>query len=324
MVVEKAYSLCAGGKNLPLPCFFPSISSIKTNLRTADYLQLLKAVQHPLFLISAYDIYNEIPGNQTIIKDLLTCLTGDGTVIFLDSGNYESYWKQDSNWTSEHFIQIVKCYPFHLAFCFDNQNPPSNASDLTREVIKTVVDNQQHTNSGTIIPIIHGLRELLPIAAKQVAKELVPILLAIPERVLGDGVIQRAETVRKIRLSLDELGYYCPIHLLGTGNPLSILIYTLAGADSYDGLEWCQTVVDHKDGRLYHFQQWDFFRNQTAIGINEEIPFTHSVLSHNLVFYRKWLQMINQALRDGSIKALVQEFLPKQFIEALRKILPEI
>ena len=96
-----------------------------------------------------------------------------------------------------------------------------------------------------------------------VAEQLFPVLLAVPERALGDGIIARTLSVRRLRQALDKLGFYCPLHLLGTGNPLSIAVYAMAGADSFDGLEWCQTVVDHQTGKLFHFQQWDLFKDQT-------------------------------------------------------------
>ncbi|WP_182212931.1 hypothetical protein [Stenotrophomonas acidaminiphila] len=69
-----------------------------------------------------------------------------------------------------------------------------------------------------------------------------------------------------LRKALDDNGRYVGLHLLGTGNPISIALYAWAGADSFDGLEWCQTVVDHDTGLLFHLSQSDFFRRQTAWG----------------------------------------------------------
>jgi queuine/archaeosine tRNA-ribosyltransferase len=73
----------------------------------------------------------------------------------------------------------------------------------------------------------------------KVAEQLCPVLLAVPERALGEGIATRIRSVRQIRKALNELDFYCPLHLLGTGNPVSIIAYTIAGADSFDGLEWC-------------------------------------------------------------------------------------
>ena len=112
----------------------------------------------------------------------------------------------------------------------------------------------------------------------RVADELDPPLVAIPERELGDGLVRRAESVRSIRGALDGLGKYYPLHLLGTGNPISVAVLAVAGADAFDGLEWCRTSADYRSGHLFHFQQFDCFgdmsvsmmRSQTMRAIVED------------------------------------------------------
>jgi hypothetical protein len=89
--------------------------------------------------------------------------------------------------------------------------------------------------------------------------------------------------------------------LLGTGNPISIALYSEAGADSFDGLEWCQTVVDHETGLLFHLSQSDFFRQQTAWG-DSGISFHPRTLAHNLEFYADWMRRLRDAAyRDDVI-----------------------
>jgi hypothetical protein len=36
------------------------------------------------------------------------------------------------------------------------------------------------------------------------------------------------------------------------GNPWSIAVLTAAGADSFDGLEWCRVTVDRRTAQLHH------------------------------------------------------------------------
>jgi hypothetical protein len=71
--------------------------------------------------------------------------------------------------------------------------------------------------------------------------------------------------VRRIRDELDKLPFYQPLHILGTGNPWSIAVLAAAGADSFDGLEWCRVAVDRDTGRLNHFQHFDFFAYQARL-----------------------------------------------------------
>ena len=159
---------------------------------------------------------------------------------------------------------------------------------------------------------MHGAVELLPKATQLVAEQLFPVMLAVPECALGEGIFERARTVRKIRNSLDSIGMFVPLHLLGTGNPLSIIYYAIAGADSFDGLEWCQTVVDHDTGRLSHFQHWDLFRHQTDWGRDSPVPYIQSVLMHNLEFYKLFMARLRNAIHGDCSSTFLRNYASEQ------------
>lgn len=303
----RAFNLSVEQKIIPMPCFFPSVSSVKTNLIPVDYVELLDAAAHSLFLFSAYDVAHCLPAQRARLLAALGRSKARGTVILMDSGNYEGFWKGSFTWTPEHFHKIARTSEHHLCFCYDNQDPPDSAEAIAEDVVASVLRDQDHA-LGTVVPIIHGSTALLPSAAYNVVKQLYPLLLAVPERALGDGILARTLAVRRIREALDGLGFYCPLHLLGTGNPLSIATYAMAGADSFDGLEWCQTVVDHETGKLFHFQQWDLFREQTDWGDNVALPYIQSVLMHNLEFYRKFMRELREALMNGSAEMILRRY----------------
>ena len=254
MASDRNRGLCLAQTTLPLPCFFPSVSSVKTNLMPVDYVELLAAAGHSHFLVSAYDIAHCIDSQRPRMDAALTRSKERGAVILMDSGNYESFWRHDEDWKPDRFYNIAGSSHYDLCFCYDNQQPPCASESIAEDVVSCVLRDQEHA-VGTVVPIVHGAAALLPDAALKTADRLYPLMLAVPERELGEGILERTRTVRKIRETLDTLDVYCPLHLLGTGNPISIVAYALAGADSFDGLEWCQTVVDHKTGKLLHFQQ---------------------------------------------------------------------
>ena len=306
---KRTFSMSVAQTVVPLPCFFPSVSSVKTDLMPVDYVEFLDAAAYPFFLVSAYDIANCPPDQRSRMNAALTRSKGRGATILMDSGNYEGFWKSGQSWTADRFHQVAKVSEHQLCFCYDNQNPPDTAEAIAEDVISRVLRDQKHA-VGTVAPIIHGSAGVLPGAARMVAEQLFPLLLAVPERALGDGVIARVRTLRRLRDALDELGVYCPLHLLGTGNPLSIAVYAMAGADSFDGLEWCQTVVDHESGRLFHFQQWDFFRDQTDWGKNGSLPYIQSALMHNLEFYRRFMADLREALIGGLAETFLLHYAP--------------
>lgn len=307
MAQGRAFELPIAQTVIPMPCFFPSVSSVKTNLMPVDYVELMDAAAHPLFLVSAYDIANCLPDQRLRMNAALSRSMERGTAILMDSGNYERFWNGVGDWTPDRFHEVVKESEHHLCFCHDNQEPPNTAEAIAEDVVSSVLRDQEHA-LGTVAPIIHGPTEVLPSAARMVAEELFPVMLAVPERALGDGIVARTRTVRRLRDALDEVGFYCPLHLLGTGNPLSIAVYAMAGADSFDGLEWCQTVVDHQSGKLFHFQQWDLFKDQTDWGSNGVLPYIQSALMHNLEFYRTFMAALRKALINNTAEACLRRF----------------
>jgi hypothetical protein len=310
------FTIAAGGWALDLPCFFPSISSVKTNLPPLEYLRLLTALRYPAFLISAYDISQASPEHRAEMEILCKQSVEQGSIILLDSGKYESYWKGDNSWTRGCFHSILARSPVPLAFSFDNQSPPDDPNAVADEVEVSVLQDQVHAR-GTILPIVHCGPTAVSEAAYEVARRLRPLMMAVPERILGNGVLERAKTVAAVRRALNQLDYYCPLHLLGTGNPLSILIYALSGADSFDGLEWCQTVVDHSTASLFHFQHWDFFASQTPVDELTGLPYSQKVLVHNLVFYEKWLHEVRMSLINGLGSQLLSRLLPRNAIDII-------
>jgi len=311
MAQDRTFELSIAQTVIPVPCFFPSVSSVKTNLMPVDYVELLDAVGHPLFLASAYDIANCPSEHRPRMNTALSRSKGRGKAILIDSGNYEGFWKGELAWTPERFHEVVRESEHHLCFCHDNQKPPDTTQAIADDVVSSVLRDQEHA-LGTVAPIIHGPTELLPTVARMVVEQLFPVLLAVPERELGEGVIARTQAVRRLRQALDELDFYCPLHILGTGNPLSITVYAMAGADSFDGLEWCQTVVDHESGRLFHFQQWDLFKDQTDWGKNGALPYIQSALMHNLEFYRVFMVDLREVLMNNTAETFLRRYAPDE------------
>ena len=317
-------SLPIGGGTLALPCFFPAISSVKTNLAPFDYVRVLTATEFPQFLISAFDI-SDCPSNQRKdLEDQLSAAVIRG-IVLLDSGNYEKYWHRAAEWTQEQFFSVLGTTACQIAFCYDNQDPPESVPGAIDEVERAVIQAQEHAQNATILPIIHGPILALTEVAAGVVERTQPSMLAVPERLLGEGLLARAKRVHELRLALDSLGTgFTALHLLGTGNPLSILVYTLCGADSFDGLEWCQTVADPTTARLHHFQQRDLVDGLADMTSVADMPYSLGTLVHNLMFYQSLMASISAANTDGSWLALLRQYLPQQFLKKLQALIPEL
>ncbi|MBU3887150.1 hypothetical protein [Methylosinus sp. KRF6] len=313
MPVVRPAELTIGARSLPLPVYFPSISSVKTTLRPQDYLQLLSSLSglNGQFLVSAFDLAG-IDQPQSA-QQALDAARQAGIVTLMDSGNYESFWKNaKADWKQADFHKMLADFPCNLAFGFDEQQPPASVDDHVALVAERWQADQAAAGSCQISPIIHASANELPVLCAAVAAKTGVTMLAVPERSLGNGVLERARAVKAIRAALNELGRYVILHLLGTGNPISIALYSAVGADSFDGLEWCQTVVDHESGLLYHLSQADFFAAQTAWGDDDKLSFQARTLAHNLEFFSDWMRRLCDAVNQNRLSEFCQSNLPSR------------
>jgi queuine/archaeosine tRNA-ribosyltransferase len=326
------------GKNLTLPTFFRSVSSYETQLRPDAAIQALELLNTEAVLASAYDVARA-ENKKAIVKGLHR-LRAKGSVVLLDSGNYEAYRKNDKTWSANQFRRALIPGSFDFAFCYDNLKPPGRAIANVKDVVSRVRRDQEVGKTPNILPIVHiPIRkgnfhtDVAPQLFVRIAEELQPKLIAVPERELGGGIIEKAQVVWEIRKALNQLSWYQPIHLLGTGNPLSLAVFAAAGADTFDGLEWCRTTADHETALLYHFQQYDFFRHQTrsaqspvvrAAADAAGISFNARVAFHNLEFFRVWCNDIQQDIAHARIGRLLRDFLPKGSFHQLTRALPGV
>lgn len=193
MTVRRPPELDFGGKALPLPVYFPSISSVKTALQPLDYLQVLASLVgiNRQFLVSAFDL--AALAQQEDAAEVAAASRDAGAVTLMDSGNYESFWKDARDqWRQPSFHQMLAGFPCDIAFGFDEQQPPADASE---HVALVVTRWKRRSSRSRFLPdrADHSRRRPdLPGLCHAVAAQTGVSMLAVAERRLGDGVIDRA------------------------------------------------------------------------------------------------------------------------------------
>lgn len=338
------------GKCIKLPCFVKSLSSHETQLDTEAGLTTLKLFPNlDAILISAYDMYlnDDLNVSATAKKrkevsirkmnKILNELDKRGVLILLDSGNYEKARKNDESWNQEKYYSVLGNITYTYAFCYDNLRPSVDPVINAKDTIKRVKTKY----SSSIIPILHapvdkkGIRnhKILPeIIFEYASREKESPVIAVPERELGNGICEKVKTLTKIREKLNSLNRYQPIHLLGTGNPFSIVILAAAGADLFDGLEWCRTVADRNSGFLFHHQQFDLFKSQAKDMARNEIVrdavkddnlgFNLKMAFHNLDFFEEWMNELQQSISANKVSEMLTYramFQSQDFVNDLKK-----
>lgn len=323
---------------VPLPALFLSVSSHETQLVPRDAVRALRVFGAPTILVSAYDLVNRRKP-QELIKEL-TEYRDSGGFVLIDSGNYEASRLGTRRWKVEDLKEALAQTPHDWAFCFDVMKPLHDPDRAIDQIVEAVERDKTFT-IAPVLPIIHvptrkqgGYKlQHVPRIIREVADRLEPHLIAIPERELGPGLIARAKTIRAIREELSNLSFYQPLHVLGTGNPWSMAVLTAAGADSFDGLEWCRMVADHATDRLHHFQHFDFFTYQTSVAdssitrealIDPAVDFAGKVAFHNLDYFTAHVEKMREAVTEGNIEAFVTGLAGKDMVNQLKKQVPGI
>jgi len=328
--LERILTLKLKNKSLKLPCFVFSLSSHETQASPMDGVKLFQLLKPTAGLISAYDVwkYKEDKDFLNNVNELRQ----SSCTLFLDSGNYEAFRKDNryseenkKGWQKDYFREIAGVISPDIAFYFDEVNLQADINEVADRIIQNFHQDEKAIRplDFPLCPIIHlpekyegTLAEFASRLVAKVTSELKPLMVAIPERELGDGLVERVRTVRDIRKALNNLGKYYPIHLLGTGNPISMIAFAAAGADSFDGLEWCRTVADYNNGYLFHFQHFDFFRDHCLSRLQSheirrmiedpQASYVAQVLSYNLDFFNDWTKTMQDMIASGQVEHLLK------------------
>jgi queuine/archaeosine tRNA-ribosyltransferase len=303
----------AGGK-IYLPNLFMSVSSFETQLTPLEAVRALRIFQVPTILVSAFDLVKRNRKDPVKLIDEIVKYKNDGGFVLIDSGHYEKSRLSSKNWNQTKLKEALACVPHDWTFCFDVMKPDHNIENAVMQIVDAVTRNKEFT-PFPVLPIIHAPKikpighqlENIPRIVRRISEILKPPLIAIPERELGAGLIARAIMVQKIRKELSYLPYYQPLHILGTGNPWSLAVLTAAGADTFDGLEWCRMAVDRDKNRLHHFQHYDFFKYQTEYAdssiarnayYDPGVDFAGKVAFHNLDYFTYYINMLREYADD--------------------------
>lgn len=326
------------GEASRLPLLFYSVSSHETQLQPLQALNALDVFDVKPVLISAYD-FEENRRDRGLIRKLER-RQKKGGIILLDSGNYEKTRREDGSWKFNAFRKTVKETPHDFLLTYDESNPGADLASIVDATIRAYERDSKITQKP-VIPIVHlhrlrnGDYDLAdaPMAVRRVAEAVNPSIIAIPERELGAGIFARAATIHKIRAELKKLKRYQPVHILGTGNPRAMALFAAAGADSFDGLEWCRYVIDGETSTLHHFQHYELFKWQDEHALSpiardavndESVHHAGKAVFHNLDFYTSWIEKLRVVIQNE--KRLV-EFMTKLFpksMEQASQALPDL
>jgi hypothetical protein len=228
-------------------------SSFETQLPPFSALQLQHSLREPVSLVSAYDLRREGDKFAELCREFRKT-----SVLLLDSGGYEhshaTRYSGDGapTWTFDDFRTICGLALYDYVFSFDyfwrEQNNAERPADFTTRLQDRIFAGHDFVPADRLIPVLHlhahgndnqrlSEDEILSLVAAIGSQCLSPFV-AIPERELGDGLLNKYRLAKRICDVLTAQDREIGLHILGCGNLLSFAYFAVAGAKLVDGLEW--------------------------------------------------------------------------------------
>jgi hypothetical protein len=268
-------------------------------------------------LISAYDVHYRLISNKIRFSQLLV----------LDSGGYEARIEHD---LSETYGKIHKPKPwnkrFHervlanwkspwptVAVSFDS---PAQFLPLSKQITNATSLRKKYPDFlwEFLVKPESPKNPFLPLEKllKKVAQLRGFAIVGLTEKELGDSVFTAMTNIARLRMDLDAVGLTIPIHVFGSLDALTTILYFLAGAEIFDGLTWLR--FGYRDGQTIYSQNYGVLRDSE--GLRRGTDERHYEMWRNNYYYLEKLrtQMINyERTRDlahfGSHHSLLKDAL---------------
>lgn len=238
------------GVTLETPMLVPSFSSKgfwigKTGeSEVNDICSVASDYLTETMLISAFDIACE---HLPIFDSAITELT------FVDSGGYEISDVHDlsavyrhpqkiQDWSVEKLTKVYSSWPEHIPAVFVSYDHPELRKPLNEQIesAKELFSNypkQLHTL--LIKPETHLQKDIQVTNVVADCEALRDFhIIGFTEKELGNSILKRMSNIAKIRIAMDDKGVNIPIHIYGSLDPITSILYFLSGAEIFDGLTW--------------------------------------------------------------------------------------
>jgi len=277
------------------PLLLPSFSS-KGFPQVREVMKLMEEFITSPILVSAYDVHYRLISQKIRFSQLL----------FLDSGGYEAQIEHDLSeaygkihkpkaWNKRLHERVIANWKSRwptIAVSFDSPAqflPLSKQIKNAEELRKKYADRlweflvKPESPKDLFLPI----EKLLA----KVARLRGFAIVGLTEKELGDSVFTAMTNIARLRMRMDAAGLAVPIHIFGSLDALTSILYFLAGAEIFDGLTWLR--FGYHEGHTIYSQNYDVLRDSEGLrrGADERL---YEMWRNNYYYLEKLrTQMIN-------------------------------
>jgi predicted RNA-binding protein len=242
-----------------------------------------------------------------------------GGYMMVDSGVFESYWRNDKKWTFKMYSKSLLKTDFDFYFAYDILPDKLQKKDFLEFTKRYIIKSSKINTKGHCIPIFHARdpRSLLHVMKNFLTQYPDLEFVSVTEKECGYSFLERANTIRKIRTLLNNIDHPTVLHILGCGNPISIATYSYCGADTFDSLGWGRYLIEPLGLRIYDISQLELLKCTCKICQKTQVDSKAKALLHNLLFYQKYIIQIQKMIRENTLKDFLLEFIGKENLKSI-------
>ena len=269
------------GVTLQTPLLVPSFSSKALGFNKGGKSELRKVFDlassglTDIMLVSAFDLaYGHLEPIARAITE----------VVIIDSGGYEVsdfqdfsaiFWeparlREAVGWSEERLCEVYGHWPEHIPAIFVSFDRPER-----RYLLEAQIERAQRLFSN-----YPGQMHTLLVKPESETEDYIQVenviahvgefkdfdIVGFTEKELGDSLLNRMENVAAIRLAMNDAVVNIPIHVYGSLDPITSVLYFLAGAEIFDGLTWLR--YGYADGFACYYHNYS--ARETSIEETEE------------------------------------------------------
>lgn len=224
----RIFSLAGSRRTLYTPLFIPSFSAtVRSDWRRVMKATAAGVARDEMVLISAFDLADG--GAKQVPRNF--------AALMLDSGGYEAR-RLRTSWSQAQYKKARSLIAADVVVAYDGDHA---TSDAWKTQLKNQLASLSGIKPGTLRTVLLHVAsdENIPAIARALAKHGDDFdIVGLAEKELAFSIVDRIAAVRLFRTALDQEGVVRPIHLFGADHPLSLVAYSYAGADLFDGLGW--------------------------------------------------------------------------------------
>jgi hypothetical protein len=298
------------GTRISTPLLIPSFSSKGFFINTDGESELDKL----------YDISSEYISDSVLIsafdvwyKNIRDVNYSIAEIIFVDSGGYEVansydlstvYMSNNSQkeWSEDKLHDVYNNLSEDFALVLVNYDHPKQRLTTEKQIEKAECFFHKYSCHLHTFLVKPETEEDAFINMNAILHNIDKLgifnIIGITEKELGDSVLNKMTNIAKIRTALDHAELYMPLHIYGSLDPVTSILYFIAGAEIFDGLTWLR--YGFSDGNAWYYGNYGI-KNHGIDKDDERIKLL--MLQNNISYLATMKNQMKIFLLDGKFKA---------------------